>query len=83
MTKHRRADHPGWVRNTKLFRHLKPPIFSTADETTGSLECFETSAKCDRHGIFFWKIMAGHATVGIEALRCTGGAGETKNAAWD
>lgn len=44
---------------------------------------FETSAKCDRHGIFFWKNMARHATVGIEALRCTGGAGETKNAAWD
>jgi hypothetical protein len=27
--------------------------------------------------------MAEHATVGIEALRCTGGAGETKNTAWD
>jgi uncharacterized protein YgbK (DUF1537 family) len=26
---------------------------------------------------------AQHATVGIEALRCTGGAGETTNAAWD
>jgi len=26
---------------------------------------------------------AQHATVGIEALRCAGGAGETTNAAWD
>jgi len=26
---------------------------------------------------------AQHATVVIEALRCTGGAGETTNAAWD
>jgi hypothetical protein len=24
-----------------------------------------------------------HTTVGIEALRCTDGAGETTNAAWD
>jgi hypothetical protein len=26
---------------------------------------------------------AQHTTVGIEALRCTGGAGETTNTAWD
>jgi hypothetical protein len=31
----------------------------------------------------FSRQFAQHATVGIEALRCTGGAGETTNAAWD
>jgi hypothetical protein len=32
---------------------------------------------------FLLKKMAKHATVSIEELRCTGGAGETKNAAWE
>ncbi len=56
---------------------------STANVPVHSMECQGLRAKCDRQGIFFWKNMALHATVGIEALRCTGGAGETKNAAWD
>jgi len=32
---------------------------------------------------FIFMNMAQHATVDIEALRCTGGAGETTNAVWD
>jgi hypothetical protein len=31
----------------------------------------------DRREVFPWQKMAGHAAVGIEELRCTGGAGET------
>jgi hypothetical protein len=31
----------------------------------------------------FERESAQHATVGIEALRCTDGAGESTNAAWD
>ena len=42
-----------------------------------SLACTVQSSIGDRHQGFFKEKIAGHAKVGIEELRCTGGAGET------
>jgi hypothetical protein len=48
-----------------------------SDETVGDLACAVHSSINDRQKVFPGQKMAGQAKVGIEELRCTGGAGET------
>jgi hypothetical protein len=48
-----------------------------SDETIGDLACAVHSSISDRREVFPGQKIEVQATVGIEELRCTGGAGET------
>jgi hypothetical protein len=52
-------------------------LIQTTEEAIGFLACTVHSSIGDRQEVFPQQKIAGHAAVGIEELRCTGGAGET------
>jgi len=52
-------------------------VYFDVDGVARVLACAVHSSIGDRREVFPWQKIAGHAAVGIEELRCTGGAGET------
>lgn len=58
-------------------------VLSTASGSPNPLECSDCVQKRTDNEFSLGRKFVQHATVGIEVLRYTGGAGETTTAAWD